>query len=80
MSRNTAISLLAVLGLMLSGCASLGAKYTPDSNVPANRAAVYLYRPGSLGAAINPNVVANGVTLAGLPARCGSNTCSGYRC
>jgi hypothetical protein len=68
MSRIRTLSLLATLGLLLSGCATLGAKYTADMNVPANRAAVYLYRPGSLGAAINPDVVANGVTLAGLPA------------
>ncbi|HEY2591733.1 MAG TPA: DUF2846 domain-containing protein [Steroidobacteraceae bacterium] len=35
--------------------------------MPTNRAAVYLYRPGSLGAALSPNVVANGVVLAPLP-------------
>ena len=68
MSHIRTLSLLATLGLLLSGCATLGAKYTPDTNVPANRAAVYLYRPGSIGAAISPNVVANGVTLAELPA------------
>jgi hypothetical protein len=68
MSRIRTFLLLAILGLSLSGCATLGAKYTPDSNVPANRAAVYVYRPGSLGAAISPNVAANGVTLAALPA------------
>lgn len=68
MSRIRTLSLLATLGLSLSGCATLGAKYTADTNVPTNRAAVYVYRPGSIGAAISPDVVTNGVTLAALPA------------
>jgi hypothetical protein len=67
MSQVRTLSLVALLGLMLSGCTTLGAKYTGDTNIPANRAAVYVYRPSSLGAAIEPNVVANGVTLAVLP-------------
>ena len=67
-SHLRTLSLLAILSLLLCGCATLGAKYAPDTSVPTNRAAVYLYRPGFVGAAINPNVVANGVTLAPLPA------------
>ncbi len=59
---------LVSLTLLLSGCASLGAKYTPDTAVPPNRAAVYVYRPGALGGALSPNVQANGVPLADLPA------------
>ena len=56
---------LAGIGLLLGGCAS-GPKFTPDTTVPANRAAVYVYRPGTLGAAVQPNVTANGVPLAAL--------------
>ena len=68
MSRMRSLSLFATLSLLLSGCTTLGAKYTPDANIPANRAAVYVYRPGMIGAALSPDVVANGVTLASLPA------------
>lgn len=56
---------LAGIELFLGGCAS-GPKFTPDTGVPANRAAVYVYRPGTLGAAIQPHVTANGVPLAAL--------------
>jgi len=56
---------LAGIGLLLGGCAS-GPKFTPDTAVPSNRAAVYVYRPGSLGAAVQPHVTANGVPLAAL--------------
>jgi hypothetical protein len=66
---NTRIVLaLASLCLLFSGCTTLGAKYTPETAVPTNKAAVYVYRPGSLGAAISPNVQANGVPLSDLPA------------
>lgn len=58
---------LAAIGLLLGGCAS-GPKFTPDSAVPANRAAVYLYRPSAVGAAVSPAVTANGVPLAELKA------------
>lgn len=68
MSRIGSMLLLVSVGLLLSGCATLGPKYTPATAVPANRAAVYVYRPGALGAALSPNVQANGVPLADLPA------------
>ena len=68
MLRAQTIPVLASLCLLFSGCTTLGAKYTPETAVPTNRAAVYVYRPGSLGAAISPNVQANGVPLSDLPA------------
>ena len=63
--RIRTILALAGIGLLLGGCAS-GPRFTPDTTVPANRAAVYVYRPGTLGAAVQPNVTANGVPLAPL--------------
>jgi uncharacterized protein YceK len=51
----------------LSGCATLGTKFAPDNQVPADRAAVYVYRTSALGAAIAPTVTANKVPLLGLP-------------
>lgn len=60
---------LAGLSLLLTGCATLGEKYTPAAAVPANRAAVYVYRPGKfVGGALSPNVQANGVPLSDLNA------------
>lgn len=68
MSRMRIIPLLACASLLLGGCATLGAKYTPASAAPANRATVYVYRPSFVGAAISPNVQANGVPLSDIPA------------
>ena len=42
-------------------------KYTPDTAVPTDRAAVYVYRPEFVGFAVSPTVTANGVSLADLP-------------
>jgi hypothetical protein len=53
--------------LVLGGCATLGTPFTPDSAVPADRAAVYVYRTSAMGAAIAPTVTANKVALLGLP-------------
>lgn len=68
MNRARTTLVLASLCLLFSGCATLGPKYTPEAATPTNRAAVYVYRPGSMGAAISPNVQANGVPLSDLPA------------
>jgi hypothetical protein len=56
------------VSLVLAGCATLGEKYTPAASVPANRAAVYVYRPSAMAPAISPNVQGNGVGLSDLPA------------
>lgn len=64
--RIRMILALAGVGLLLGGCATLGPKFTPDTAVQSNRATVYIYRPGSLGAAVHPHVTANGVPLAEL--------------
>jgi hypothetical protein len=68
MTHARTILVLASLCVTFSGCANLGAKYTPEAATPTDRAAVYVYRPGSMGAAISPNVQANGVPLSDLPA------------
>ncbi len=60
------LSLLAV-ALALGGCATLGAPFAPDSQLPADRADVYLYRTSAMGAAITPTVYANKVPLLSLP-------------
>jgi hypothetical protein len=57
---------LAGIGLLLSGCVTLGPKFTPATAVRPDRATVYVYRPGSMGAALHPTVSANGVPLADL--------------
>lgn len=64
--RIRTILALAVMGLLLGGCATLGPKFTPETTAQPDRAAVYIYRPGSFGAAVHPHVTANGVPLAEL--------------
>lgn len=67
MRRTASIFALLAASLALGGCATLGAPYAPDSQVPANRAAVYVYRTSAMGAAIAPTVTANKVDLLSLP-------------
>jgi hypothetical protein len=59
---------LAVIGLLLGGCAS-GPRFTPDTAGRPDRGTVYVYRPGAFGAAVRPNVTANGVVLGELQAQ-----------
>lgn len=68
MFRTRVIPAIACIVLMLTGCTTLGAKYTPATAVPSNRAAIYVYRPSAMAPAISPNVQANGVPLLDLPA------------
>jgi Protein of unknown function (DUF2846) len=58
---------LLTVALALGGCATLGAPFAPDDQVPADRADVYVYRTSAMGAAISPTVYANKVPLLGLP-------------
>jgi hypothetical protein len=60
--------LLACVIAPLAACTTLGPQFTPDTAVRADRATVYVYRPGTMGAALKPIVTANGVPLADLPA------------
>jgi hypothetical protein len=53
--------------LAISGCATLGAPFAPDSQPPSDRADVYVYRISAMGAAIAPTVTANKVPLLTLP-------------
>jgi predicted small lipoprotein YifL len=54
--------------LPLSGCATLGPAYTPDSNAPKDQATVYVYRqPGFVGGAVAYTVSANGKEVSTLP-------------
>jgi Protein of unknown function (DUF2846) len=64
--RIATILALASISLLFGGCATLGPKFTPDTTAQPNRATVYVYRTGSMGAAIHPQVIANGVPLAEL--------------
>ena len=52
---------------VLVGCATLGAPFAPDNQLPADRADVYVHRISSMGAAIEPTVYANKVPLLSLP-------------
>ena len=57
---------------LLSGCATLpksATPYTPDTTATPGTATIYLYRSGGfVGGALSPNIAANGVPLADLPA------------
>jgi hypothetical protein len=57
---------------LLSGCATLpksATPYTPDTTATPDTATIYLYRSGGfVGGALSPNIAANGVPLADLPA------------
>jgi predicted small lipoprotein YifL len=66
---KTLISILSLLSvaLALGGCATLGPKFTPDGQLPPDRADVYVYRTSAMGAAIAPTVYANKVPLLTLP-------------
>jgi hypothetical protein len=66
--RIRTILTLAGIGLLLGGCAS-GPKFTPDTAAHSDRATVYVYRPGSFGAAVRPNVMTNGVSLGEMQAQ-----------
>ena len=69
MSRSQMLFPLLIVGLALSGCATLGPAFTPDTAARPNEATVYVYRsPGFVGAALSPTVNANGVPLEDLPA------------
>jgi len=68
MSRARMLLGVLLIGILTSGCATLGPTFTADTAVAADRAAVYVYRsPGLVGGALSPNVAANGVPLADLP-------------
>jgi len=60
--------LLACVVAPLAACTTLGPAFTPDTAVSAGQATVYVYRPGTMGAALKPTVTANGVPLSDLPA------------
>ncbi len=63
-----AVTLMAGLGL-LSGCATLGPAYKPESQSQADKATIYVYREASLfGGGMTYMVSANGVPIASLPA------------
>ena len=54
--------------VLLSGCATLGAAYTPDSNAPRDKGTVYVYRPKAFtGGAISYTVSVNGAEVSSLP-------------
>jgi Protein of unknown function (DUF2846) len=65
--RIAKILALAGVSILLGGCATLGPKFTPDTAAQPDRGTVYVYRTGSMGAAVHPQVTANGVPLAQLP-------------
>src|SRR5215470_16353938 len=71
MTRVTTLS-LAALAVLLSACTSLpknATPYTADTTATPDKATVYLYRSsGFVGGALAPNIEANGVPLADLPA------------
>jgi Protein of unknown function (DUF2846) len=54
---------VAVLGLLLSGCAS-GAKYAEVVStippLPPTQGRIYFYRPSAMGAAVQPDINLNG--------------------
>jgi hypothetical protein len=66
--RTRTMLALAAISLLLGACAG-GPKFTPDTAAQSDRATVYIYRPGSFGAAVRPNVNANGVPLAEMQAQ-----------
>jgi hypothetical protein len=72
MTTRKNFSLLLIAMALLSGCASLpntAPSYTPDSAGTPDKATVYVYRSsGFVGGMLSPNVSANGVPLADLPA------------
>jgi hypothetical protein len=54
--------------VQLSGCATLGAAYTPDSNAPRDKGTVYVYRPKAFaGGGISYTVSVNGTEVSSLP-------------
>lgn len=69
MNLNKTIAALAIgsVSLMLNGCASLGASYSPDTGAPKDKATVYVYRPSGFGAAISYTVSVNGTEASSLP-------------
>lgn len=69
MSRAQMLFSLLIVSFAVSGCATLGPAYTPDTAVQKDKATVYVYRsPGFVGGALSPTVNANGVALEDLPA------------
>jgi hypothetical protein len=67
MIKLTSTLALLAAELALGGCATLGAPFAADTQVPADRADVYVYRTSAMGAAIAPTVYANEVPLLTLP-------------
>ncbi|HJS91805.1 MAG TPA: DUF2846 domain-containing protein [Steroidobacteraceae bacterium] len=64
----TAITLIVNLAL-LSGCATLGPAYKPESGSPAGKATIYVYRDFNVfGGGMTYMVWGNGVPIASLPA------------
>ncbi len=58
-----------ILGLVLSGCATLGPAYKPEVASAADKATVYVYRDFNVfGGGMTYMVSANGVPIASLPA------------
>ena len=69
-SRKILLAALAVgaMTTLMSGCATLGSAYTPDSNAPKDKGTVYVYRPKAFGGGgISYTVSANGTEVSSLP-------------
>jgi uncharacterized protein DUF2846 len=65
--QSSAITALGLMGLLLSGCATLGPVYKPEQSVPSDKGTVYIYRESKMvGAAIGYTVSANGTPVAKL--------------
>jgi hypothetical protein len=62
-------AVVALIGVaLLSGCATLGPGYTPESAPPTDKATIYVYRDfNALGGAITYTVSVNGIPYAPLP-------------
>jgi len=65
--RPTAFTSLALTGLVLSGCATLGPAFKPEQYSPGDKGTVYIYRESKMiGGAVSYTVHANGMPLAKL--------------
>jgi len=69
-SRQQIIGAIVVVGLsLLSGCATLGPAYKPESGSAADKATIYVYRDFNVfGGGATYMVSGNGVPIASLPA------------
>jgi predicted small lipoprotein YifL len=65
--RSSAIAVVALAGLLLAGCATLGPAYMPEQAVSADQATVYIYRDSKfVGGGVSYTVNGNGAPLAKL--------------